>query len=150
MTDATLAAIAAALDTADDREVRARRAAQIVREARNFRWVGIYDVGDEYVELIGHTGVEAPVFVRFEIDRGLSGEAVLTRETVVSNDVARDPRYLTAFASTGSEMIVPLLGAETGIVFGTLDIESDRTGAFSDDDRAFAERCAQALIPLFE
>lgn len=45
---------------------------------------------------------------------GLTGAAIRERETVVSNDVARDPRYLTALASTGSEMIVPVIVGESG------------------------------------
>ena len=146
----TLAALAAALDTTEMREVRARRAAEIVRDARGYRWVGIYDVDDDEIEIVGHTGPESPAFVRFAITQGLSGDAVRTRSAVVCNDVAKDPRYLTAFASTGSEMIVPVLGAESGIVIGTLDVESERTGAFGEEDRAFVERCTQALMPIFE
>ena len=150
MSDTTLHDIAASLDTTEMRDVRARRAAEIVRAARGYRWVGIYDVDDDRIELIGHTGVQAPVFVEFSSDRGLSGEAVRSRATVVCNDVAADARYLTAFDSTGSEMIVPILGAESGIAIGTLDVESERTGAFTDEDRQLVERCAIALMPLFE
>jgi len=150
MSDEVVRAITASLDSLDMREVRAQRAAEIVRAARDYRWVGIYEVDDDRIELLGRTGVQAPVFVEFSADRGLSGEAVRTRATVVSNDVANDPRYLTAFESTGSEMIVPILGAESGIAIGTLDVESDRLGAFSDEDRDFVERCAIALMPLFE
>jgi putative methionine-R-sulfoxide reductase with GAF domain len=148
--NSTTRALAAVLDTLDMREVRARRAAEIVRSARGYRWVGIYDVGDDRIELIGHTGVQSPVHVEFSVAQGLSGEAVRTRATVTSNDVANDPRYLSAFESTASEMIVPILGAESGIAIGTLDVESDRLGAFSDDDRDFVEGCAIALMPLFE
>ncbi len=150
MIDAIARELSAALDTLDARNVRARRAAEIVRAARDYRWVGIYDVDDDRIELIGHTGVQAPVFVEFSSEQGLSGDAVRTRSTVICNDVAKDSRYLTAFESTGSEMIVPILGAESGIPIGTLDVESDRLGAFSDDDRDFVERCAIALMPLFE
>ncbi len=62
----------------------------------------------------------------------------------------QDPRYLTAFASTGSEAIVPILGAESGVVIGTLDVESDRAGAFSSEDVVFLEDCAAVLRPLFD
>lgn len=150
MTAAPIAEIATALDTEEIREVRARRVAEIIRSSGGFRWVGIYDVGDQEIELIGHTGVQAPAYIRFPVDSGLSGEAVRARGTVVSNDVAHDPRYLTAFESTGSEMVVPILGAETGLVIGTLDIESDRVDAFAEKDCRFGEACAQALMPLFE
>lgn len=119
------------LDTEEMREVRARNAAEAVRAARGYRWVGIYDVGDDEIELIGHTGVRAPVDVRASATDGLNGKAIESRETVVSGDT----------------VIVPILGAETGIVIGTLDIEG--TAQFTDD-RGFLETCAQALMPLFE
>ena len=50
--------------------MRARRAAEIVRKARGYRWVGIYDVDDDRIELLGHTGPQAPVFVSFSATRG--------------------------------------------------------------------------------
>jgi L-methionine (R)-S-oxide reductase len=92
----------------------------------------------------------SPAHTRFSIDQGLSGDAVRRRTTVVSNDVANDPRYLAAFENTGSETIVPVLGAESGIVIGTLDVESDRVDAFSRDDVAFLEECAAVLRPLYD
>jgi GAF domain-containing protein len=149
MNDVTRALLAA-VDTESPRETRARAAAEIVRDARGFRWVGIYDVGDDELSLIAHTGSQPPAHERFSIDIGLSGDVVRTRATVVSNDVAADSRYLTAFESTGSEAVVPILGAESGIVIGTLDAESERTRAFSDDDVAFLEECAALLRPLYD
>jgi GAF domain-containing protein len=142
--------LAEILDSTDRRELRAEHAARAIADAGGYRWVGIYDVGDEEIEIVGHTGVQAPACVHFSVENGLSGDAVRTRLTVVSNDVANDPRYIQAFESTGSEIIVPILGAETGIVIGTLDVESDRLGAFGADDQLFLETCAQALMPLFE
>lgn len=150
MSSALVHRLAEILDSTDMRELRAARAAKAIADAGAYRWVGIYDVGDEEIELIGHTGIQTPTFVRFPVDRGLSGEAVRTRGTIVSNDVAKDPRYLEAFESTGSEIIVPIFGAETGIVIGTLDVESDKLDAFAADDQLFLETCAQALMPLFE
>jgi hypothetical protein len=39
------------------------------------------------------------------VTKGLTGVAVAAPYTIVTNDVSRDPRYLTAFETTGSEMI---------------------------------------------
>lgn len=127
-------ALGRAVDSESPREERARTAAEIVRSARGYRWVGIYDVGDEEIVLIGHTGSTPPQHQRFGMAEGLSGESVRTRATVVSN----------------RETIVPILGAESGIVIGTLDAESDRVEAFSQDDVAFLEECAAALRPLYD
>jgi putative methionine-R-sulfoxide reductase with GAF domain len=136
MKEESLRAIARALDTTEMREVRARNAAEAIRLAGDYNWVGIYDVGDSEIDLIGHTGVQAPAFVHFPATEGLSGESVRTRATVTSEDA--------------SETVVPILGAETGIVIGTLDAQRDRGCALGQDDRSLLEACAQALIPLFE
>jgi putative methionine-R-sulfoxide reductase with GAF domain len=39
---------------------------------------------------------------------------VATKRAVVVNDVTADPRYLTAFASTLSEAIIPVLNLPRG------------------------------------
>lgn len=128
--------LARVADSESPRNERARASAEVIREARSYRWVGIYDVGDEEIVLIGHAGVVPPAHSRFSVEQGLSGDAVRGRTTVVN--------------STGSETIVPILGPESGIVIGTLDVESDRTDAFSHDDVAFLEECAAVLRPLYD
>ena len=150
MSESITVSLAEASDSEAPREARARAAAEIIRNARRYRWVGIYDVGDDQISIVAYTGSEPPAHPSFGIAQCLSGEAVRTRATVVSNDVASDPRYLTAFESTGSEAIVPILGAESGMVIGTLDAESDRIGAFSPEDILFLEDCAAVLRPLYD
>jgi putative methionine-R-sulfoxide reductase with GAF domain len=120
----TARAVAQAVDTEASREQRASRAAEIVRSARGYRWVGIYDIGDEEIALIGYAGAPPPARPRFTISQA----------TVVR----------------GSEAIVPILGAESGIVIGTLDAERDRIGALTDDDVAFLEECASMLRALYD
>lgn len=67
---------------------------------------------------------------------------------MVVADVTKDPRYLTTFGSTRSEMIVPVMD-ERGEVIGLIDVESDRQDAFGDEDRRFLEGCAPQLRALF-
>ena len=59
------------------------------------------------------------------------------------DDVNADPRYLACFASTRSEIVVPVHYRE--MVVAEIDIDSDQPAAFGDADRAFLERVA-ALI----
>ncbi len=150
MMERLIRSLALAVDSESPRDQRASAAAEIIRNARGYRWVGIYDVDDEEIVLIGYTGSSPPEHQRFAVTQGLSGEAVSSRATVVSNDVARNPSYLVTFRGTGSEIVVPILGAESGIVIGTVDVESDRTDAFSPDDVAFVEECAAVLRPLYD
>ena len=69
------------------------------------------------------------------------------RSIVVSNDVASDSRYLTNQASTGSELIAPVLVEER--VVGTLDVEDPSKDAFDEDARALYELIAAALVDLY-
>ena len=71
-----------------------------------------------------------------------------SHSTIIVNDVARDPRYLTTLDSTGAEMIVPVL-SRSGVV-GTIDIESETTNRFTNADRALIEQCATAIRALWD
>ncbi len=133
---AIVRSVAEAADTESPREQRARASAELIRSARAYRWVGIYDVGDDEITLVGDTGAEPPARQRLAVSEGLGGEAVSTRATVVGRE--------------GSEIIVPVLGAESGIVIGMLNVQSDGTHAISDEDVRFLEECAAVLRPLYD
>lgn len=134
-----------ALQGTGDRSEKLRRAAEVIREAGPFRWVGIYDVLAEEIAIVSWSGPAAPAFPRFPIGKGLCGDAVRRGETVVVGDVTKDPRYLTTFGSTRSEIVVPILDPVSGRSRGTLDVESERVDAFGPDDRAFLEHCAAEI-----
>jgi L-methionine (R)-S-oxide reductase len=137
-----------AVATADDPpEQRARQIADLVRQRTGRRWVGVYRVDSDEVVNLGWSGPAAPAYPRFPADRGLTGAAIESRAPIVSNDVARDPRYLTALDSTGSELIVPVV--VKGRVVGTLDVEDERTDAFGVEDEALFVQLAGALNGLY-
>jgi predicted amidohydrolase/putative methionine-R-sulfoxide reductase with GAF domain len=125
-----------------------QEAAELVRRAGEYRWVGLYEVTDTEIGAIAWTGTVLPAFPRFPRTKGLNGVAVATKDAVLSQDVSSDPRYLTAFATTGSEGIFPVLG-DAGQVIGTIDVESDRRNAFSPEDERFLRACATALRRLW-
>jgi putative methionine-R-sulfoxide reductase with GAF domain len=56
---------------------------------------------------------------------------------------------LTAFSTTRSEAVFPVL-SDAGDVVGTIDVESNRLGAFSSDDEQFLTRCAEVIQPLWK
>ncbi len=120
----------------------------MIRAARNYRWVGIYHVLEDEIAVIGWTG-DAPALPRFPRTQGLNGESARTGAPLVVNDVSRDPRYLTTFGSTRSEMIVPIRSS-AGQIMGTIDVESDRVNAFGEDNVRFVEQCAMTLARIFE
>lgn len=131
------------------RHQRAEQAAEVIRRIGPYRWVGIYDVGPEDASVFVWAGIGPPAFVRFPIAAGLTGEAIRSLKTVVANDVSSDPRYLTSFAGTRAEIIVPVLDSTRSRVVGTIDVESDRENAFGAKDQEVLEKCAIALEPLW-
>ena len=131
------------------RSEQAVRAAALIRRGGRYHWVGLYAVAGREIVAVGWSGPRAPAHPQFPVTRGLSGAAVASGRAVVVNDVTADPRYLTAFASTLSEAIIPVVDPATDTVVGTLDVESDQRDAFSDADRRLLERCAAALTGLF-
>jgi len=133
----------------DDRAVKAKRLAELIQKLGEYRWVGIYDVGPETVSIVGWSGPSAPEYPSFPVTKGLTGSAIESKKTVIVGDVRNDPRYLTAFGSTLSEIIVPVLHPDGGRVVGTVDVESERANAFSARDREMIEQCAQAALPLW-
>lgn len=134
-----------ALDGSGERVEKLRRAAAAIREAGPYRWVGIYDVLAKEIAIVAWSGPAAPAYPRFPVEKGLCGDAVRRGETVIVGDVARDPRYLTTFGSTRSEIVVPILDPVSGHVRGTLDVESEHQDAFGPEDRAFLEHCAAEI-----
>lgn len=153
--EAGAAAILPALDDLPSL-VRVRAAAQagdpqavadIIRAETGRRWVGVHRVDGGDVVDLAWSGPAAPAHPRFPAGRGLTGVAIAAGATVVSHDVAQDPRHLTALDSTGSEMMVPVVVASRAA--GTLDVEDPRTGAFTDGDRAWFEALAAALADLY-
>jgi putative methionine-R-sulfoxide reductase with GAF domain/GNAT superfamily N-acetyltransferase len=147
MADELDEAVRAAAESGLRQAERAQRIADLIRTSTGRRWIGVYKVTPTEVVNLAWSGPAPPAHPRFPAARGLTGAAISVRATVVSNDVARDPRYLTALASTGSEMIVPVIVGDE--VVGTLDVEDETTDAFSDDDRRLFERIARELGPLY-
>jgi L-methionine (R)-S-oxide reductase len=131
---------------ADSREPMCpKKAAEMIRAERGYRWVGIYKVARGECVIVAGTGNKPPTYQRFPKTQGLCGAVVESQETLVVGDVQKDLRYLPTFWSTKSEIVVPILHESNGRVVGIIDVESDKPNAFSDDDRDFLEHAAVLL-----
>jgi L-methionine (R)-S-oxide reductase len=118
---------------------RMRQLVEMIRAARDYRWVAVYKiVKDEFV-ILADTGNEPPAYPRFPITQGLCGAALESGKPVIVGDVHHDPRYLPAFHTTRSEIIVPMTN-EHHRILGMLDAESEKLNAFGEEDRQFLER----------
>ena len=98
--------------------------------------------------MIACTGSAPPTFPRFPVTRGLCGAAVASKALVNVGNVREDPRWLTTFASTQSEIIIPVFDGASRVA-GLIDVESDRVNAFDKTDERFLSYCARIIPALF-
>jgi GAF domain-containing protein len=73
------------------------------------------------------------------VGKGVCGTAAAERRTVVVADVNAFPGHITCDARAASEIVVPVFDAD-GELIAVLDVDSERPGAFDDEDRAGLER----------
>ena len=106
----------------------------------HYSWVGIYLLEGEELVLGPWKGPEATEHVRIPVGQGICGAAAESGRTEVVDDVKEDERYLACFASTRSEVVVPIV--YEGRVVGEIDVDSDRPAAFGAQDLRFLERVA--------
>ncbi len=131
------------------RAERAEAVCSAIASARGYDFVGVYDVLEREIAVVGWSGNEPPQHERFPRESGLCGAAAESAETQIVNDVSGDPRYLTTSASIRSEMIVPVVEPATRTVVGTLDVASNRQGAFTNEDRELMEDCGRAIVDFW-
>lgn len=126
-----------------------KKIVEMIREARGYRWVGVYKITRGELVIVAGTGDDPPTYPRFPVTQGLCGAAVESRKTLVVPDVREDPRYLPTFGTTRSELIVPIISRSDRVV-GAIDAESENLDAFSQDDREVLERIALMMGQAFK
>ncbi len=115
-----------------------------------YNWVGFYlvDSADPGVLVVGpYVGSFAPN-VRIPINKGLCGAAATSRQTVVVNDVAGDPRYLSGSEIVKANLVVPIFAGKE--LVAEIDIESYFVNTFTREEQAFAENIAVIVGKFME
>jgi len=108
-----------------------------------YNWVGFYmlEPGAKPPMLVlgAFEGAMTP-HTRIPLNQGICGAAASSGQTVVVDDVSKDPRYLACSLETKSEIVVPVFAH--GKVVGELDIDSHFPAAFTPDHQALVQHCA--------
>jgi L-methionine (R)-S-oxide reductase len=118
-----------------------------------YNWVGFYMLEDgsggqpPMLALGPFQGAMTP-HTRIPLHQGICGAAASTGQTVVVDDVSKDPRYLACSIETKSEIVVPVF--VRGKVVGELDIDSHFPAAFKEEDRELVEYCASLVGRFLE
>jgi len=130
-------------------EAAAQRAVELLHDRfSHYDWVGVYWVDSTGTELVlgPWIGPEATEHTRIPIGVGICGAAAASGQTEIIEDVNADPRYLACFATTQSEIVVPIFA--DGAVVGEIDIDGLDPAAFDQTDANFLEEIAALLAPL--
>lgn len=123
--------------------------AEMIQSARGYCWVGIYKLSRGELQIIAGTGDDPPCYPRFPATQGLCGAAAESRETIIVPDVRKDGRYLPAFHSMASEIVVPVI-SKSGRVVGVIVADSEKPKAFAKEDREVLERVAMLMGHAFK
>jgi len=111
-----------------------------------YNWVGFYmlEPGAQPPMLVlgAFEGAMTP-HTRIPLNQGICGAAASSGQTVVVDDVGKDPRYLACSLETKSEIVVPVF--VNGKVVGELDIDSHFSAAFTPEHQALVQHCAQLV-----
>ena len=128
---------------------RMRHLLEMIREARDYRWVGVYKIVKQDFVIYASSGDEPPAYPRFPVSQGLCGAVLDSGKPIIVGDVTKDVRYLPTVHSTRSEIIVPMTNDHRKIV-GMIDAESDKVNAFDKEDRQFLERAGGLIAHCLE
>ncbi|HVT12013.1 MAG TPA: GAF domain-containing protein [Fimbriimonadaceae bacterium] len=106
--------------------------------------LGILEVTHGAGEDFARTGKGDKLRVDVGDKQGIVAFVAATGNTLVSGDVANDPHYRQMFATTRSELAVPVRGRH-GRIIAVLNVESDRENAYNLDDQLACEALASLV-----
>lgn len=111
----------------------------LVHHAFGHLWTGFYRVVESgrLLRVGPYQGTLGCLEIAF--GRGVCGAAAAQGRTVVVEDVHAFPGHIACDGRSRSEIVVPVWGPD-GALVAVFDVDSERRGAFDDDDRHGIER----------
>lgn len=119
----------------------ANAAALIWETLPDLNWAGFYrNLGGELV-LGPFQG--RPACIRIKFGEGVCGVAAETRQVQRVEDVHAFPGHIACDSASNSEIVVPIV--RDGKLIAVLDLDSPKTGRFSEEDEAGCVKLAEIL-----
>ncbi len=112
--------------------------AAALKEIFRFWWVGFYIVKNNELVLGPFQGPIA--CTRIACGRGVCGTAWKEGKTLIVPDVEQFPGHIACSSASKSEIVVPLFN--NGLVWGVLDVDSDRLNGFDGTDADYLTKIA--------
>lgn len=122
------------VQTTDDIWARlATMEAVLHHKMQTFFWTGVYALIDDELIVRSYQGPVACQKLRHHT--GVCWAAVNSGKTVIVPDVEQFPGHIACNSKSKSEIVIPIRDRQ-GNVFACLDVDSDKTNAFDEDDEA--------------
>ncbi|NFA61862.1 GAF domain-containing protein [Clostridium sporogenes] len=108
----------------------------------NLSWAGFYLMKDGELVLGPFQGM--PACNRININKGVCGAAVSSREIQRVDDVHKFQDHIACDGSTNSELVVPII--KENKVLGVLDLDSIEFGRFTELEEKYFKKFVQILV----
>ena len=129
--------VADVVNTTLDLETTLRRVAELVRRVIDYEIFAILLLNEKAHELYVrfHEGYPREVAerTRVKVGEGVTGRAAQLRQTILVDDVTKEPGYIDAVPNVRSELAVPLIIKNR--VIGVIDIEARQPGYFTEEHK---------------
>jgi sigma-B regulation protein RsbU (phosphoserine phosphatase) len=127
--------VADVLATSLDLDTTLSRVAEVVRRVIDYEIFAILLLNEKTQELRFRFQVGYPADfaerARVKLGEGVTGQAALSRQAVLVDDVTQDPKYISAVPNVRSELAVPLITKNR--VIGVIDLEARNPGYFTEE-----------------
>ncbi len=135
--DPLLLEVADVVNTTLDLDTTLSRVAELVSKVIDYEIFGILLLNEKTQELrfrfqVGYAR-EVAERMRIKVGEGVTGIAAQRREAILVDDVANDPRYISAVPNVRSELAVPLIIKNR--LIGVIDIESPQPYHFTEEHK---------------
>ncbi|NUQ18544.1 MAG: GAF domain-containing protein [Sphingomonas sp.] len=122
----------------------ANAAALIWETLPEINWAGFYRNVDGELVLGPFQG--RPACIRIAFGSGVCGVAAETRQVQRVQDVNAFPGHIACDSASASELVVPIV--RDGELIAVLDLDSPRTGRFTEEDETGCIRLAEILAKV--
>jgi sigma-B regulation protein RsbU (phosphoserine phosphatase) len=127
--------VADVMATSLDLDTTLRRVAEVVRKVIDYEIFAILLLNEKTQELrirfqVGYPP-EYAERAKIKLGVGVTGRAAQSRQTILVDDVTKDPAYISAVPNVRSELAVPLIYKNR--VVGVIDLEARDPGYFNEE-----------------
>jgi len=150
--DPLLLEVSDVMATSLDLDTTLRRVAEVVRKVIDYEIFAILLLNEKTQELRIRFQVGYPKEIaeraRIKVGEGVTGLAVQQRQSILIDDVTKDPRYIAAVPNVCSELAVPLTTKNR--VIGVIDLEARHQNYFTEEHNRLLSLIASRMAAGIE